>query len=50
MAEVPSTENNDDSAKQLFEEIIQNASQIDELITAKLKEPKSINSRASFFI
>ena len=50
MAEVSSTDDNDDSAKQLFEEIIQNATQIDELITSKLEEPKSINSRASFSV
>ena len=46
MAEVRSTDNSDDGAKQLFEEIIQNATQIDELITAKLEEPQDINSRA----
>ena len=50
MTKDSSTNTDDKKAKQLFQEIIHHATEIEELIASKLEEPKSINSRASFSV
>ena len=50
MKEDSSANTDDKDAKQLFLEIAQHATKMEELIASKLEEPKSINSRASFSV